>query len=67
MLEFPSGNIFVVVGGRVFQQFGGIPMGTYCVPFLALLFFFFKFICGGIIQKLLQRKRKKKSLAVASI
>ena len=30
MLEFPVDNIFVVFGGKVFQQIVGIPMGTNC-------------------------------------
>ena len=35
MLEFLVDNIFVVFGGKVFQQIVGIQMGTNCVPFLA--------------------------------
>jgi hypothetical protein len=37
MLEFPIDNVFVVVGGQVFQQFVVIPTGTNCVPLLAYL------------------------------
>jgi hypothetical protein len=31
MLEFLIDNIFVIFGGRVFQQTVGITMGTQCV------------------------------------
>jgi hypothetical protein len=40
MLEFLIDNIYVVVGGKVFQQSVGIPMGTNCVPLLADLFLY---------------------------
>ena len=40
MLEFLVDNIFVVFGGKVFQQIVGIPMGTYCAPLLADLFLY---------------------------
>jgi hypothetical protein len=40
MLEFLIDNIFVIFGGRVFQQTVGIPMGTNCVPLLADLFLY---------------------------
>ena len=33
MLNFLIDNIFVVFGGRVFQQTIGIPMGTNCAPY----------------------------------
>jgi hypothetical protein len=33
-------NIFVVFGGKVFQQTVGIPMGTNCAPLLADLFLY---------------------------
>jgi hypothetical protein len=35
MLEFLIDNIFVIFGGRVFQQAVGISMGTNCTPHLA--------------------------------
>ena len=35
MLEFLIDNIFVLFGGRVFQQTVGITMGTNCSPLLA--------------------------------
>jgi len=39
MLEFLIDNIFVIFGGRVFQQTVGIPMGTNC-SLLADLFLY---------------------------
>jgi hypothetical protein len=35
MLEFLIDNIFVLFGGRVFQQTVSITMGTNCAPLLA--------------------------------
>jgi hypothetical protein len=40
MLEFLIDNIYVVVGGQVFQQFVGVPMGTNRAPLLADLFLY---------------------------
>jgi hypothetical protein len=40
MLEFLIGNIFVMFGGRVFQQTVGIPMDTNCALLLADLFLY---------------------------
>ena len=40
ILEFLIDNIFVIFGGRVFQQTVGIPMSTNCVPLLANLFLY---------------------------
>ena len=40
MLEFLVDNIFVVFGGKVFQQTVGIPMGTNCAPLLADIFLY---------------------------
>jgi hypothetical protein len=40
MLEFLIDNIFVILGGRVFQQTVDIPMGTNCAPLLADLFIY---------------------------
>jgi len=40
MLVFLIDNIFVMFGGRVFQQTFGIPMGTNCAPLLADLFLY---------------------------
>ena len=52
MLEFLVDNIFVVFGGKVFQQIVGIPMGTNCAPLLADIFLYF-------IQSLLSTGKKK--------
>jgi hypothetical protein len=38
MLDFLIDNIFVLFGGRVFQQTIGIPMDTNCAPLLSDLF-----------------------------
>jgi hypothetical protein len=38
MLEFLIDNIYVVVGGQVFQQSVGIPISTNSAPLLADLF-----------------------------
>jgi len=35
MLQFLIDNIFVLFGGRVFQQTVSITMGTNCAPLLA--------------------------------
>ena len=40
MLEFLVDNIFVVFGGKVFQQIIGIPMGTNCALLLADIFLY---------------------------
>jgi hypothetical protein len=32
MLEVLIDNVFAMLGGRVFQQTVGIPMGTNCAP-----------------------------------
>ena len=40
MLEFLVDNLFVVFGGKVFQQIVGIPMGTNCAPLLADIFLY---------------------------
>jgi len=38
MINFLIDNVFIEVGGRIFQQTVGIPMGTSCAPLLADLF-----------------------------
>jgi hypothetical protein len=38
MLNFLIDNIFILFGGRMFQQTISIPMGTNCAPLLADLF-----------------------------
>ena len=40
MLEFLVDNIFVIFGGKVFQQIVDIPMGTNCAPLLADIFLY---------------------------
>ena len=40
MPEFLVDNIFVVFGGKVFQQIVGISMGTNCAPLLADIFLY---------------------------
>jgi hypothetical protein len=57
MLEFLIDNIFVIFGGRVFQQTVGIPMGTNCAPLLADLFLYsFE---TDFIQEPLKKNEKK--------
>jgi len=50
-------NIFVMFGGRVFQQTVGIPMGTNCAPILADLFLYS--YEADFIQGLLKKSKKK--------
>ena len=57
MLNFLIDNIFVVFGGRVFQQTIGIPMGTNCAPLLADLFLYS--YEAEYMQRLLSNKQKK--------
>ena len=40
ILKFLVDNIFVVFGGKVFQQIVGIPMGTNRAPLLADIFLY---------------------------
>jgi hypothetical protein len=56
-LEFLIDNIFVIFGGRVFQQTVVIPMGTICAPLLADLFLYS--YEADFIQGLLKKKEKK--------
>ena len=63
MLEFLIDNIFVILGGRVFQQTVDIPMGTNCAPLLADLFVYSyeaDFILGLL-------KKNEKKLARSTI
>ena len=39
MIEFLIDNILMQLGGRLFRQVIGIPMGTNCAPLLADLSF----------------------------
>ena len=57
MLEFLIDNIFVMFGGRVFQQTVGIPKGTHCAPLLADLFLYS--YGADFIQGLLKKNEKK--------
>ena len=57
MLEFLVDNIFVVFGGKVFQQIVGIPMGTNCAPLLADIFLYS--YEADFIQALLSTGKKK--------
>jgi hypothetical protein len=57
MLESLIDNIFVIFGGRVFQQSVGIPMGTYCAPLLTDLFL--HSYEADFIQELLKKNEKK--------
>ena len=59
MLDFLIDNIFVMFGGRIFQQTVGIPMGTNCAPLLADLFLYS--YEDYFIQSLPQGKEKKSS------
>jgi hypothetical protein len=57
MLEFLIDNIFVMFGGRVFQQTVDIHMGTNCAPLLADLFLYL--YEADFIQGLLKKNEKK--------
>ena len=60
MLEFlidNMDNIFVIFGGRVFQQTVCIPMGTNCAPLLINLFRYL--YEADFIQGLLKKNEKK--------
>jgi hypothetical protein len=57
MLEFLIDNIFVMFGGRVFQQTVGIPMSTNCAPLLADLFLYS--YEANFIHGLLKKNEKK--------
>ena len=59
MLKFVIDNIhvFVIFGGRVFQQTVGIPMGTSCAPLLTDLFLYS--YEADFIQGLLKKNERK--------
>ena len=57
MLQFLIDNIFIMFGGRVFQQTVGIPTGTNYVLLLAYLFFYSHE--ADFIQGLLKKNEKK--------
>jgi hypothetical protein len=57
MLDFVIDNISAMLGGRVFQQTVGIPMGTKCSPLFAdLLLYSYE---AYLIQGLLKKKEQK--------
>jgi hypothetical protein len=60
VLEFLIDNIFVVVGGQVFQQFVEISMGTNCILLADLFLYSYE---DEFIEKYLHEK--KKYIAVA--
>ena len=39
-LHYRLDNIFIRFGLKLYRQIVGIPMGTYCAPFVAVLFLF---------------------------
>ena len=55
MLEFLIDNICVSFGGTLFQQVGGIPMGTNCAPLLVDLFLYS--YESEFLQKLVKNKK----------
>ena len=57
MLEFLVDSLYVVFGGKVFQQIVGIPMGTNCAPLLADIFLYS--YEADFIQSLLSTRKKK--------
>ena len=57
MLEFLIDNIFVIFGGRVFQQTVGMPMGTNCAP-LPTDWFLYSYE-ADFIEGLLKKNEKK--------
>jgi hypothetical protein len=56
MLEFLIDKIFVIFGGRIFQQTVGIHMSTNCAPLLADLFLYS--YEADFIQGLLKKNEK---------
>ena len=56
MLEFLIDNIFVMIGGSVFQQTVDIPMGTNCALLADLFLFSYE---AHFIQGLLKKNEKK--------
>jgi hypothetical protein len=61
MLEFLIDNIFISIGGTLFQQVVSIPMGTICVPLLAdLLLYSYE---SEFLQKLVKDKKIREARA----
>ena len=63
MLEFQVDNIFVVFGGKIFQQIDGIPIGTNCA---LLLFDIFLYSYEAEFIQYLLSARKKQHLSSTS-
>jgi hypothetical protein len=64
MLEFLIEEIFVELGGTIFQQITSMPMGTSCAPLLATLFLdSYEVEC---IRKIIKDKRITEANAVNS-
>jgi hypothetical protein len=57
MLKFLIDNVFVMFGGRIFQQTVGIPMDTNSAPLLDDLFLYS--YEADFIQELLKKNEKK--------
>ena len=57
MLQFLIDNIFIMFGGRIFQQTVGIPTGTNYAPLLTELFLYS--YEADFIQWLLKKNEKK--------
>ena len=61
MLEFLIDNIFISIGGTLFQQVVSIPMGTICAPLLAdLLLYSYE---SEFLQKLVKDKKIREARA----
>ena len=60
MVNFLVDNIFVELGGYIYQQIVGIPMGTNCAPLLADLFLYsYEADFVQHLQKSKSRKQRK--------
>ena len=57
MIEFLLDNIYVRIGGQLFQKMVGIPMGTNCAPLLADLFLYS--YENEFLDKLIKEGRRK--------
>ena len=59
MTEFLVDNIYVMLGGQLFRQMVGIPMGTNCAPLLADLFLYS--YENEFLDKLIKKGKRKLS------
>ena len=57
MLQFLVGNIFVTLGGKVFQRIVDTPIGKNCAPLLADIFLYL--YEAEFIQYLLSAEKKQ--------